>query len=217
MKNDFYKILVASAACLMLSASAPAQSESQDSPPMAPPMPVQADRGWSTKHLSATGRDSDGAVRATKLVGAQVNDISGHRVGQIQDIIVNPVSGRIDFALMSVGTSSSQAATDAGATNGKLLPVPWSLFRAPSSSAQYSTSSGQPTFTLNADQNKLTSAPAVDWSDLNQSEWRQRIYAYYGVTPQSSSSKEDSLQNQITGEGSVKKQVAPEAQPSPNP
>jgi len=57
----------------------------------------------------------------------------------------------------------------------------------------------------------------VDWSDLNQSEWRQRIYAYYGVTPQSSSSKEDSLQNQITGEGSVKKQVAPEAQPSPNP
>jgi len=99
MKNDFYKILVASAACLMLSASAPAQSESQDSPPMAPPMPVQADRGWSTKHLSATGRDSDGAVRATKLVGAQVNDISGHRVGQIQDIIVNPVSGRIDFAL----------------------------------------------------------------------------------------------------------------------
>jgi sporulation protein YlmC with PRC-barrel domain len=209
MTKKFSRITAVCAACSMLAASAWAQSQSQDQQSS----DSSASRSWSTKHLSATGRDKEKTVRASKLTGAQVNDSSGQRVGTIQDVIINASSGRVDFALLSLNSSStsessmnnssSSTTTTESSVNrsssGKLVPVPWSLLRT-SGSAQYSTSSEQPTFTLNIDQNKLNSAPTVDVSELSQSQWQQRIYSYYGVTPQSMGGAE-SPQGEIKGEG----------------
>lgn len=150
------------------------------------------------------------AIRASKLVGAPVNDLSGNRTAQIQDIIVNPYSGRIDFALLSLSTTSVKV-------SGNLIPVPWKLFRQ-QASAQYSEGI-VPVFTLNVDQSKLRAAPTVSSTDLDQSQWRQRIYAYYGVTPpQSSVSGTDSDQEEIRGPGarSLPGQESPTPQTPPN-
>jgi sporulation protein YlmC with PRC-barrel domain len=219
MKKTLSKILAVFAACAMLPASTWAQSQSepqinplgnQNNPP-GNLSPDQSNRSWSTKHLSATGREDNRAVRASKLTGAQVSDSAGHRVGQIQDIILNPASGRIDFALLSLGTISPSPNS-----SGKLVPVPWALLRA-SASSQYAAGSEQPTFTLNADQNKLSTAPTVDWSDLSQSEWRQRIYSYYGATPQPSTGAAESPGGEMKGEGAMKSQGTPPApQQQPN-
>jgi len=211
MTKKFLRITAVYAACSMLAASALAQSQTQDQQSS----DSSANRSWSTKHLSATGRDNDKTVRASKLTGAQVNDSSGQRVGTIQDVTINASSGRVDFALLSLNSSSSTSensmnnssssttASESSSMNhsssGKLVPVPWSLLRT-SASAQYSASSEQPTFTLNIDQNKLNSAPTVETSELSQSQWQQRIYSYYGVTPQSMGGSE-SPQGEIKGEG----------------
>jgi sporulation protein YlmC with PRC-barrel domain len=211
MTKTLLKISAVCAVCSLLSTAAWAQSDSQDKPvidqnkPANTVSPIQNNRSWSTKHLSATGRTEDTAVRASKLIGAQVTDISGHHAGQIEDIIVNPVSGRIDFALLSLGAPGSSA---------KLVPVPWPLFRTTATS-QYNAGAGQPTFTLNAEQSKLNSAPAVDWSDLSQSEWRQRIYSYYGVTPQPSVGGAESPSGVIRGQGAMRMPPGPvpESQP----
>jgi sporulation protein YlmC with PRC-barrel domain len=150
------------------------------------------------------------AVRVSKLIGAQVNDISGNQAGHIQDIIVNPRSGRIDFALLSLKGSTANG-------SGSLVPVPWKLLR-PSSTAQYSDASSQPVFTLNVDQSKLSSAPTLSSTDLGQSQWRQRVYSYYGVTPQPTDSEQEGTKGQ--GARSLQGQspglpTAP--QPPPNP
>lgn len=209
MTKKILRITLAWAACSMLAASAWAQPQSQGQQPS----DSSTNRSWSTKHLSATGRDSDKTVRASKLTGAQVNDSSGHRVGTVQDVIINASSGRVDFALLSLNSSgssensmnnsSASTGTPESSMNrnssGKLVPVPWSLLRT-SASSQYSTSAEQPTFTVNADQNKLNAAPTVEASDLSQSQWQQRIYSYYGVTPQSMGGAE-SPQGEIKGEG----------------
>lgn len=152
----------------MLSSSAWAQAGAPDS--------IASGRSMSSKHLSATGRTSEPDVRVSRLVGAQVNDRSGNGVGQVQDIILNPETGRIDFALLSL---SGAAANSSPSTN--LVPVPWTLLK--TSAAQCADKSETPVFTLNTDPAKVTRAPTVDWSNPNQSQWRQRIYAYYGVTP----------------------------------
>jgi sporulation protein YlmC with PRC-barrel domain len=228
MKKSLLKISVLCAACSMLASSGWAQSAS-DKPmtdqnsPSGNISPDQNNRSWSTKHLSATGRDTDNAVRGSRLVGAQVTDSNGQRAGQIQDTIVNPVTGRIDFALLSL--NSSQTPTDnsgaAASSSGKTVPVPWALLRA-RTSAQYSSGTDQqPEFTLNVDQSKLNGAPTVD---MSQSQWRQRIYSYYGVTPQSSVGGAESPQGEIKGEGALKLQqgqqdhqgTTPESQP-PSP
>jgi sporulation protein YlmC with PRC-barrel domain len=214
MKKISLKFSVLCAACSMISASALAQYDAQNNPSMDQNRPAsslssdQSNRSWSTKHLSATGRDTDTAVRASKLNGSQVNDSSGQNVGQIQDIILNPVSGRIDFALLALKSENGNG--------GKLIPVPWALLRT-SASAQYGGSSEQPNFTLNADRNKLVGAPSVDWSDLSQSQWRQRIYSYYGVTPQSSVGGAESPSGEIKGEGARQMQNPTPPQPPSQP
>ena len=188
----------------MLSAYSRAQSESQTD---------QSSRSWSTKRLTATGRMNDPVVTGRTILGAPVNDSSGNRCGLIQDIVVNPRSGRIDFALLSLNSNPGITS----ASSGNLVPVPWSLLKAPASS-QYSETTEQPTFTLNADPNKLQNAPTISQTDIYQSQWRQRIYAYFGVTPPSSVGGAETEQGEIKGEGARSLQGNPEAPPpQPNP
>jgi sporulation protein YlmC with PRC-barrel domain len=189
MTKTFLSVTIICAACA-LAASSRAQSASSN--PNDSSGQMQTSQSWSTKHLTATGRMNEPTVRASKLVGAQVNDISGNRAAQLQDIIVNPHSGRIDFALLSVNGTPSEG-------TGNLVPVPWKLLRP--SAAQYNTPSSQPVFTLNIDQSKLSGAPTLSSTDLDQSQWRQRVYSYYGVTPQPSTGGTDSDQEETKGQG----------------
>jgi sporulation protein YlmC with PRC-barrel domain len=214
MKKAFLKMTILGAACSMLASSAWAQTDSQEQKSS----DSSASRSWSTKHLSATGRNMDHTVRASQLSGAQVNDSSGQRVGTIEDAMINPASGRVEFALISLnggaeastsstaGNNSNTSTTQSsmnGSSPNQLVPVPWSLLKSPSSSSQYGSSSEKPAFTLNVDAAKLKSAPTVSTTDLSQSEWQQRIYSYYGVTPGSSSSMgaSESPTGEIKGEG----------------
>ena len=201
----------------MLAASGRAQADS----PVQPAKEPSANRSWSTKHLSATGKDGIQSVRATQLSGAAVNDASGQPMATLEDTIINPVSGRVEFGLLSLksaagGSTTAQSAETAssGAPN-KLVPVPWSLLKMKSSSSQYSSSSEKPTFTLSVDQAKLNAAPTVQSSDLGQAEWQQRVYAYYGVTPAPMGAAE-SPAGESKGEGAkgMQKQTPP---PQPMP
>ena len=226
MTKAFLKFSGVFAACSLLAASALAQAESQGQSAT----DSSANRSWSTKHLTATGRDGEGehSVRATQLSGAAVNDASGKRIATIEDTIINPASGRLDFALLSLNgaaeassstysgnanaNTSHSSATASTASPNKLVPVPWSLLKTASGSSQYSASTEKPTFTLkNVDQTKLNSAPSVSATDLSQSEWQQRVYSFYGVTPNSSPSMgqapvggAESPSGEIKGEGARK-------------
>lgn len=171
--------------------------------------------GQSSKHLSATGRMADPGVQASKLMGAQVNDRSGKRIAQIDDIILNPRSGHVDFALLSL----TEMPTGPNHASGNLVPVPWVLLKT-APSAEYAGSTEEMTFTLNADEKKLANAPKFASADPNQSEWRQRIYAYYGVTPPPMGGAETE-QGQIKGQGARSLQSngldAQPAAPTPAP
>lgn len=74
--------------------------------------------------MSATGRsgeNSQQAVRGSKLMGAEVSDSSGNRIGRIEDFIVNPTSGKLDFAVISrsnQGGSSSPLGSSSGYNSG---------------------------------------------------------------------------------------------------
>lgn len=195
MTKTLLKAIVICAACGMLSASARAQSAPVKA---SDPSPVQ---NSSTKHLTATGRMNQPVVSTKRLIGAQVDNLSGNAVGQIQDVIVNPHWGRIDFALISLNAASANPNMPAN-TSGALVAVPWRLLR--TTAAQYSAAQIQPVFTLTVGESKLNGAPRVTVSDLEQSECRQRVYAYYGVTPTAPvvvAPGADSDQNEIKGEG----------------
>lgn len=149
-----------------------------------------------SSRLSATGRMGHHELRASKLMGAEVKTSSGESLGRIEDVIVNPASGRIDFAVISYSTSgdnsaaglsgsstASTTATTSSNSGEKLVPLPWTMIRA--SGAGATTSSGeQPAFVFNGDKSRLQGAPSFDrnsWPDVSQSDWNQRITTYFGA------------------------------------
>jgi hypothetical protein len=100
-------------------------------------------------------------------MGATIKDQQGNTVGQVNDFIVHPASGRIQFAVISLSDQT-----------GKLTAVPWPLLR---------PGSDPSTFTLNVDKQKLASAQTFDttsWPDFSQPSTAQQIYSYYGIQMQ---------------------------------
>jgi len=170
----------------------------------------------SSSTYSATGRGAGQQThfRSTKIMGAQVKSSSGEDVGRIEDVVLNPASGRIDFAIISSesklvpvpwqllsvsggasaqGSTSSSSSTTSGTSTStdpsSTSPSSTPSATTPSSSGIYASASaagGQPTFTLNADKAKLQAAPSFDRSRWPEmsSTWSQRVFSHFGVQPE---------------------------------
>ena len=152
--------------------------------------------------MSPTGRMAQEAVRGSQLTGAPVSNSTGNTIGTISDIIVNPATGRLEFAVVSLssaagsatsgtspGSPTTQLGTTASAsgTSGKQVAVPWMLLR-PSPTAGIANATGassttqQPSFVFAGDASKLESAPNFDANtDLSQPSWRQSVFSYFGL------------------------------------
>jgi sporulation protein YlmC with PRC-barrel domain len=72
--------------------------------------------GWTGGRISPTGHMGNQELRASQLTGAQVTSSSGSEIATISDVIVNPGSGRIDFAVISLSSASGTGSTG-GATS----------------------------------------------------------------------------------------------------
>jgi len=216
MRKQLLRLVAFCAACLVMGAQAqtsssssggsssdPTGSSSSSSPSSSYGSSSQS--GLSGRNLSATGRMmGHHELRASQLTGAQVMGSSGSEIGTISDTIINPASGRIDFAVISLGagigtsgTSSSSTTSGTSAvgttgsstsTSGKQVAVPWMLLR-PSSTAGAGTSSAtssagqQASFVFSGDTSKLQAAPNFDAAtDLSQPSWRQSVFSYFGLS-----------------------------------
>ncbi len=148
----------------------------QQPPDMTPPAGSNPSMGSSTTS-GLTGQMND--LRASKAIGAEVKTAQGEKLGKISDLILNPTSGKVDFAVLD--------------WNSKLVPVPWQFFNASQTTGRtsfLSPTSSELTFTAQIDTSKLQSAPTIDksrWTDIQQPGWSQKVYSYFGVQPRSSS------------------------------
>jgi hypothetical protein len=104
------------------------------------------------------------------MMDARVKDLQGENLGQLKDVIIDPVSGRATFAVIQLNGQVG--------TRGEYSPVPWALLK-PSSAA------GEPkSFVLNADRNKFASSQKFNlksWPDYNEATWGPQVYSYYGL------------------------------------
>ena len=218
--------MVFCAACLALGAQG--QNASSDpaapgsSPAGSPGSAISSPSGSSSsiqssrERYSATGRTGQHEVRASKLMGTDVKSSSGESLGTISDVILNPASGKVDFAVIalsatlgSTGTENRSATGTAGAststlsqssqpsspgasTAGKLSAVPWTLLRSSGAvgyGATASSSGEQQSLVFTGEKSKLVGAPSFEesnWPQINGPEWRTSIYSYYDVQPGSS-------------------------------
>jgi sporulation protein YlmC with PRC-barrel domain len=135
--------------------------------------PALADHEKGVAHADAS-MQSVGDFRISNLINAKVKDSSGDRVGHIEDFVVEPNSGKIQFAILKL--------TGDLAKGGEYTPIPWPLI----SRANVDVNkAGEPkTVVLNIDHSRLASAQRFSvnrWPDRTHPVWGQEVYTYYGV------------------------------------
>ena len=99
-------------------------------------------------------------VRATELIGKDVDDRSGKDAGEIEDIVVNMNSGRVSYAVLDFDKAWSP--------DDKLLPMPLTAFSFPTDKKK--------DIVLNVARNQINMKRGFDegdWPDLNSAEFRR--------------------------------------------
>jgi len=129
MRKQLLGIAVLCAASLAIGAQAQSSSDpsgsssSSGSQGSSSGYSSQSKSGWTGGRLSPTGRMGHEECRASQLTGAQITGSSGSELGTVSDVIIDPYSGRLDFAIISVNPSagsSTGSATTPGGTSSSL-------------------------------------------------------------------------------------------------
>ena len=112
---------------------------------------------------TASGHTS--AIRAKKVLGTNVTDRSGRKIGEVEDVVLDKQSNNILFAVIGFGGFLGIAE--------KYHPVPWA-------SLDYDESQGS--YVVDYTKEQLQAAPAGSIDELTRSDglqFRERVYDYY--------------------------------------
>ena len=192
-----------------MAASAWAQREPGSTPGSSSQSSSQGGLGSQTQRSSAYSSSTHGqkSLRVSQQVmNAQVKSQDGQQLGQIEDLIANPQTGKIEFAVISKGD--------------KLCAIPMQLLQPqPGSSTTSTTESpttttpgatsrsaqGQRvTFVAQVDQQKLQQAPSfsrTQWPEIS-STWSQQVYSHFGVQPEAAGGTSSSSSSTQQGKSS---------------
>ena len=112
---------------------------------------------------TATGHTS--AIRASKVIGTNVYDGAGHKIGKVEDVVLDKQSNNIMFAVVGFGGFLGM--------NEKYHPLPWSTL---------DYQKGRDGYVVNLSKEQLEAAPAdaIDQLTSNDGEGlRDKVYDYY--------------------------------------
>jgi sporulation protein YlmC with PRC-barrel domain len=107
------------------------------------------------------------ALHAADVVGADVRNMKNEDLGEIQDVVMDPRTGELSYAILAhggfLGLGENQIA------------VPWQQLKV-------TDSSEAPVFVLNISDETLDEAPSFDrdsWAEIDNNEWRQSNDRFY--------------------------------------
>jgi uncharacterized protein YrrD len=115
----------------------------------------------------ATASGHTSAIRAKKVIGTNVKDTSGNKIGQIEDVILDKQSNSIMFAVVGFGGFLGMAE--------KYHPIPWSAL---------DYQEGENAYVVSYTKEQLKSAPAGSIDELTRGDGadiRAKTYDYYHV------------------------------------
>ncbi|WP_026870847.1 PRC-barrel domain-containing protein [Inquilinus limosus] len=107
-------------------------------------------------------------ISGDKVAGTEVYNTAGEHLGEIHDVMIDKVSGRVAYAVMSFGGFLG--------IGEKYHPLPWSAL-------EYDTNQGG--YVVNLSREQLEGAPvyAEETPPRWNREYEQDIHDYYGISP----------------------------------
>jgi hypothetical protein len=118
---------------------------------------------------SVATEETHSLISSDKVEGTPVYNRQGDKMGTIHTLMLDKVSGRVAYAVMSFGGFLG--------IGDRYHPLPWDVLT-------YDTSQGG--YLVDIDRNTLERAPSYgstetpDWSDRS---WDERLHGHYGARP----------------------------------
>jgi len=119
-----------------------------------------------TREETLEKRETSQLIAADKVEGTAVYNPRGEKLGSIERVMIDKVSGRVAYAVMSFGGFLG--------IGDRHHPLPWSVLRYDPSNDGY---------VVNLDKKVLESGPTIgvsdtdfDWDDR---DWNRQVHDYY--------------------------------------
>jgi len=110
--------------------------------------------------------------KASEVIGREVRNRSGEKLGKVEELVIDPASGSIEYAVISFGGFLGMG--------DKLFAVPSGVLETPEV-----TEKGPGThFLFEVEKSRMEKAPGFDkdnWPDVRSASWRKVIDTFYGT------------------------------------
>jgi hypothetical protein len=103
------------------------------------------------------------------MIGTDVVNPKGDSLGDIKEVVIDPRTGRVAYAVVSFGGFLSMGE--------KLFAIPFSAFTYDMSENEY---------VLDISKERLEAAPGFDpdkWPSMSDEKWNRDVYKYYERAP----------------------------------
>jgi len=133
--------------------------------PRAEPRPADA------KRPEGSGMTAS-ALRLTRFRNMSVTDASGRPVGTIGQVVVDPMSGRMNYVTLSLSDA---------AANGRVVAIPWEAIHV-------SRENDRDRLQLAVPSERLSTAPQFQpgeesWKQMSDPAWVGQMYSFYSIRP----------------------------------
>jgi len=108
-------------------------------------------------------------MAADTLQGDEVRNAADENLGEITDIMIDVPTGRVAYAVMSVGGVLGMGS--------KLFAIPWSALQLDTESK---------CFRMNVPKERFEHAPGFDkdhWPTMADQQWAEDVHSFYGARP----------------------------------
>lgn len=122
-----------------------------------------------TLNSSYAARDKNGVLKASTLIGAKVQDTEGKKLGDIKDLVIDPIEGDISYAVLDFGGFLG--------LGDKYFAVPWEALK---------LGENQKYLILDVSKKVLKNAPGFpkdQWPDMSNGQWIITLYNFYDLPP----------------------------------
>lgn len=108
-------------------------------------------------------------LSSTTLIGDDVKNRDGERVGTLKDIMIDLETGRVAYAVVACGGFLG--------IGDRLFAVPW---------RSLDLDTDQHALIFDVDRERLEQAPGFDkddWPDMGDRTWAEKVHEFYGIQP----------------------------------
>jgi sporulation protein YlmC with PRC-barrel domain len=135
---------------------------------------VEVNRGGVQVDVGTEGKATTPPVKVSDLVGVKVYNRGNEDLGKIEDLVIDPSTGRIRYAVLSFGGLFG--------VGDKLFAVPWNDLKLVTKGTTSAGTTMEDHYVLNVTKDALKNAPGFDknhWPDFARPNWSAEVDRFY--------------------------------------